>query len=97
MAAGRTDEQKRACLQALTAAAHEAIGAPVASIPGVVRHEFPPENFIAGGEVMADHLAAGRAAEQLVKDLLLDFGGVLLLTPFELARRGRALARPAAG
>jgi len=57
MAAGRTDEQKRALLQALTAAAHDAIGAPVAS-SRVWIHEFPPENFIAGGEVMADRLAA---------------------------------------
>ena len=57
MAAGRTDQQKRALLQALTAAAHEAIGAPVASIR-VWIHEFPPENFIVGGEVMADRLAA---------------------------------------
>ena len=57
MAAGRTEEQKRALLQALTAATHESIGAPVASIR-VWIHEFPPENFIAGGELMADRLAA---------------------------------------
>ena len=68
MAAGRTEEHKRALLEALTAAAHEAIGAPVASIR-VWIHEFPPENFIAGGEVLADRLAAAdrpAVAEPLV-------------------------------
>ena len=57
LAAGRTEEQKRALLQALTAAAHESSGAPVASIR-VWIHEFPPENFIAGGELIADRRAA---------------------------------------
>jgi 4-oxalocrotonate tautomerase len=63
MAAGRTDEQKRALLEALTAAAHEAIGAPVASIR-VWIHEFPPENFMAGGEVLADRLAAAESPKR---------------------------------
>jgi 4-oxalocrotonate tautomerase len=57
MAAGRTDEQKRALLAAITEAVHTSIGAPIPSIR-VWINEFPPTEFMAGGELMADRLAA---------------------------------------
>ncbi len=53
MLKGRTPEQKAALLQAITAAVHESIGAPVASIR-VWIHEFPPTDFIAGGQLASD-------------------------------------------
>lgn len=56
MAEGRTPAQKRALLEAITRAVQESIGAPLPSIR-VWIHEFSPEGFIAGGEVLADRLA----------------------------------------
>lgn len=53
MAAGRTPEQKRALLQALSDATVEALDAPVESIRVWIT-ELPPEHFIAGGEILAD-------------------------------------------
>jgi 4-oxalocrotonate tautomerase len=63
MAEGRTDEQKRALLQAITQAVHESLGAPVASIR-VWIHEFGPHEFIAGGEIYADRQARLAAERQ---------------------------------
>lgn len=56
MASGRTDEEKRALMAALTQAAHEAIGAPLASIRVWIT-EFEPSEFMASGETMADRRA----------------------------------------
>lgn len=52
MAAGRTAEQKEALLRAVTAAVHESIGAPVASIRVWVT-EFAPGDYMAGGELLS--------------------------------------------
>jgi 4-oxalocrotonate tautomerase len=59
MASGRTDEQKRALLEAVTHAVHTSIGAPVDSIR-VWIHEFEPTEYMAAGELLADR----RAREQ---------------------------------
>jgi len=56
MARGRTEAQKRALLEALTRAAHESIGAPVASIRVWIT-EIDPKDFMAGGETLADRRA----------------------------------------
>jgi 4-oxalocrotonate tautomerase len=62
MARGRTTEQKRALLEAVTRAVHESIAAPIPSIR-VWIHEFGPDEFIAGGEILADRQARlGREA-----------------------------------
>ncbi len=53
MARGRTEEQKRALLHAVTAAVHESLGAPVPSIR-VWIHEFDEADFIAGGETLTE-------------------------------------------
>jgi 4-oxalocrotonate tautomerase len=53
MATGRTDEQKRALLQAVTEAVHNAIGAPVESIR-VWIHEFEPSAYMAGGQLLSE-------------------------------------------
>ena len=53
MASGRTPAQKRALLQAVTAATQEALGVPLTSIRVWIT-EFAPEEFIAGGEILAD-------------------------------------------
>jgi 4-oxalocrotonate tautomerase len=53
MATGRTDEQKRALLQAVTEAVHNAIGAPVESIR-VWIHEFAPSAYMAGGQLLSE-------------------------------------------
>lgn len=53
MAEGRTEQEKRALLEGITAAVQDAIGAPLTSIR-VWIHEFAPEEFMAGGEVLAD-------------------------------------------
>jgi 4-oxalocrotonate tautomerase len=56
MAAGRTDEQKKALLAAITDAVNSSIDAPVPSIR-VWIHEFPPTEYMAGGELLADRNA----------------------------------------
>lgn len=53
MASGRSPEQKRELLHAVTAAIHESIGAPIPSIR-VWIHEFDANDFIAGGEILAE-------------------------------------------
>jgi 4-oxalocrotonate tautomerase len=56
LAAGRTDEQKRALLTAITEAVHNSIGAPIPSIR-VWISEMQPTEFMAGGVLMADRQA----------------------------------------
>jgi len=50
---GRTDEQKKALLAAVTAAVHESIGAPLETIRVWVQ-EFPPTAYMASGVLAAD-------------------------------------------
>lgn len=57
LAAGRTDEQKRALLAAITEAVQTSIGAPLASIR-VWISEFEPSEYMAAGELLADRQAA---------------------------------------
>lgn len=59
MAAGRTDAQKKALMEAITNAVHETIGSAIPSIRVWIT-EFAPTEFMAGGETMADR----RAREQ---------------------------------
>lgn len=56
MARGRTAEQKRALLHAITQAVHDCVGAPVPSIRVWIT-EFDDTDFIAGGEILADRKA----------------------------------------
>ena len=56
MAAGRTDEQKRALLAAITEAVQTTLGAPLPSIRVWIT-EFAATEFMAGGETMADRRA----------------------------------------
>ena len=56
MAEGRTPEQKKALMEAITAAMEEHIGAPRASVR-VWINEFPNTDFMAGGELLADKQA----------------------------------------
>ena len=66
MAEGRTPDQKRALMDAITDAMHEHIGAPRESVR-VWINEFPNTDFMAGGELLADkqaRLAAERAAAE---------------------------------
>jgi len=53
LARGRTEQQKRALMQAITDAVQESISAPLASIR-VWIHEFAPEEYMVAGEVLAD-------------------------------------------
>jgi 4-oxalocrotonate tautomerase len=57
LAAGRTDAQKRALLQAITDAVESSIGAPIDSIR-VWINEFEPTEYMAGGVLLADLRAA---------------------------------------
>jgi len=50
---GRTDEQKKALLAAVTTAVHESIGAPLETIR-VWLQEFPPTAYMAAGLLAAD-------------------------------------------
>jgi 4-oxalocrotonate tautomerase len=61
LAAGRTDDQKRALLQAVTDAVESSIGAPLESIR-VWISEFEPTEYMAGGELLADRRAAQAAS-----------------------------------
>ena len=56
MAEGRSPEQKRALMEAITAAMTEHIGAPRESVR-VWIDEFPNTDFMAGGELLADKQA----------------------------------------
>ncbi len=64
MASGRTPEQKRALMEAITDAMHEHIGAPRESVRVWIT-EMPNTDFMAGGELLADKQArlAREAAE----------------------------------
>jgi 4-oxalocrotonate tautomerase len=53
MASGRTSEQKRALMAALTQAAVEALDAPIGSVR-VWIDEFDPDEFMSGGETLAE-------------------------------------------
>lgn len=61
MAAGRTDEEKKALMSAITEAVHTSIGAPVSSIRVWIA-EMEPTEFMAGGELLADRRAAQAGA-----------------------------------
>jgi 4-oxalocrotonate tautomerase len=50
---GRTDEQKKALLAAVTAAVHESIGAPLEAIRVWVQ-EISPKEYMAAGVLAAD-------------------------------------------
>ena len=50
---GRTDEQKKALLAAVTAAVHGSIGAPLETIRVWVQ-EFSPKEYMAAGVLAAD-------------------------------------------
>ncbi|HEC09928.1 MAG TPA: 4-oxalocrotonate tautomerase [Acidimicrobiales bacterium] len=56
MATGRTPEQKRKLMAAITAAVQESIGAPLGSIR-VWISEFEPEEFMAAGELLSERQA----------------------------------------
>lgn len=58
MARGRTPEQKRALMAAITQAAVDTLDAPLASVR-VWIDEFEPEEFMAGGETLAERAARG--------------------------------------
>ena len=53
MASGRTDEQKKAMLSAITEAVHSTIGAPLDSIRVWV-NEFPATDYMAAGVLLSD-------------------------------------------
>ena len=53
LASGRTDEQKRALLAAITDAVHTSIGAPLESIRVWIA-EFEPTEYMQAGELLAD-------------------------------------------
>ena len=61
MAKGRTDDQKRALMAAITQAAQDTLGAPLASIRVWIT-EFETTEFMAAGETMADRRAREAAA-----------------------------------
>lgn len=50
---GRTDEQKKALLTAVTSAVHDSIGAPLESIRVWVQ-EFSPRDYMIAGVLAAD-------------------------------------------
>jgi len=50
---GRTDDQKKALLTAVTAAVHDSIGAPLESIRVWVQ-EFTPREYMIAGVLAAD-------------------------------------------
>jgi 4-oxalocrotonate tautomerase len=56
LASGRTDEQKKALLEAITDAVHSSIGAPVESVRVWIT-EVPPTEWMAGGVLLADRRA----------------------------------------
>lgn len=65
MAAGRTPEQKKALMEAITQAMADHVGAPIATVR-VWIDEFPNTDFMAGGELLADKQArlAREASEE---------------------------------
>lgn len=66
MATGRSPDQKRALMDAITDAMHEHIGAPRESVRVWIT-EMEPTDFMAGGELLADkqkRLAPERAGAE---------------------------------
>ncbi|MCW2717145.1 MAG: 4-oxalocrotonate tautomerase [Pseudonocardiales bacterium] len=59
LAKGRTPEQLAALGEAVTAAVHESIGAPVGNVRVVVQ-QCEPELWFVGGESLADLKASGK-------------------------------------
>ena len=59
LAKGRTAEQLQALGEAVTAAVHEAVGAPLENVR-VVINECEPEHWFVGGESLAELKASGR-------------------------------------
>jgi 4-oxalocrotonate tautomerase len=59
LARGRTAEQLQALGEAVTAAVHEAVGAPLENVR-VVINECEPEHWFVGGESLAELRASGR-------------------------------------
>ena len=57
---GRTDDQKKALLAAVTAAVHDSIGAPLESIRVWVQ-EFAPTEYMAAGVLAADRERSPRS------------------------------------
>jgi 4-oxalocrotonate tautomerase len=55
MLEGRSDEQKKALLEAITHAVHESIGAPLPSIRVWIQ-EFSSEEFMVAGELAKEKL-----------------------------------------
>jgi 4-oxalocrotonate tautomerase len=53
MLEGRTDDQKKALLTAMTSAVHDSIGAPLESIRVWV-HEFSSKEYMVAGVLAAD-------------------------------------------
>ena len=53
MLEGRTDDQKKALLSAVTAAVHDSIGAPLETIRVWIR-EFSPREYMIAGVLAAD-------------------------------------------
>jgi 4-oxalocrotonate tautomerase len=58
LARGRTEQEKRALMEAITEAVQRSIDAPLPSIR-VWIHEFAREEFMAAGEVLADRRPDG--------------------------------------
>ncbi|WP_127125564.1 tautomerase family protein [Georgenia sp. SYP-B2076] len=58
MGAGRTAEQKRDLLAAITQAAHETTGTPLAAVRAWIV-EIPAEQLMIAGETLAERQAAG--------------------------------------
>lgn len=61
MIEGRTAEQKRQLLEALTRAVSETIGAPLDSIRAWIT-DVPPEQFMSAGALASDRAGAAPAA-----------------------------------
>lgn len=59
MGAGRSDEQKRDLLAAITKAAQETTGTPLAAVRAWIV-EVPAESLMIAGETLAERQAGGR-------------------------------------
>ncbi len=62
LAEGRTPEQLRGLMAAVTQAVHDSVGAPVASIRVVLR-EVPTTHWSAGGVTIAEREADSRTGD----------------------------------
>ncbi len=60
---GRTDDQKKALLTAVTAAVHDSIGTPLESIRVWVQ-EFTPNEYMVAGVLAADRERSPRSDHQ---------------------------------